>query len=65
MAAEINAGVENIGARRLKTVLEKLVEEISFTASERSGETITLTATHVRTTVGTLAKSADLAKFIL
>jgi ATP-dependent HslUV protease ATP-binding subunit HslU len=65
LAAEINTGVENIGARRLQTVLEKLVEEISFTASERSGETITLTATDVRTRVGALAKSADLAKFIL
>jgi ATP-dependent HslUV protease ATP-binding subunit HslU len=65
LAAEINAGVENIGARRLQTVLEKLVEEISFTASERSGETITLTAADVRARVGALAKSADLAKFIL
>jgi ATP-dependent protease HslVU, ATPase subunit len=65
LAAEVNAGVENIGARRLQTVLEKLVEEISFTASERSGETITLTAADVREKVGSLAKSADLAKFIL
>ncbi|QNT70364.1 ATP-dependent protease ATPase subunit HslU [Defluviicoccus vanus] len=65
LAAEINSGVENIGARRLQTVLEKLVEEISFTASERTGETITLNATDVRGTVGILAKSADLAKFIL
>ncbi len=65
LAAEINTGVENIGARRLQTVLEKLVEEISFTASERSGETITLTAADVRNRVGVLAKSADLAKFIL
>ncbi len=65
LAAEINAGVENIGARRLQTVLEKLVEEISFSASERSGERITLTAADVRETVGTLAKTADLAKFIL
>jgi ATP-dependent HslUV protease ATP-binding subunit HslU len=65
LAAEINAGVENIGARRLQTVMEKLVEEISFSASERSGETITLTAEDVRTRVGELAKSADLARFIL
>lgn len=65
LAADINSGVENIGARRLQTVLEKLVEEISFTASERTGETITLSATDVRGTVGILAKSADLAKFIL
>jgi ATP-dependent HslUV protease ATP-binding subunit HslU len=65
LAAEINAGVENIGARRLQTVMEKLLEEISFAASERSGETIAITADDVRTRVGTLAKSADLAKFIL
>jgi ATP-dependent HslUV protease ATP-binding subunit HslU len=65
LAAEINAGVENIGARRLQTVMEKLLEEISFAASERSGESITITATDVRERVGTLAKSADLAKFIL
>lgn len=65
LAAEINAGVENIGARRLQTVMEKLVEEISFTASERSGETITLTADDVRSRVGELAKNADLSKFIL
>ena len=65
LAAEINAGVENIGARRLQTVMEKLLEEISFTASERSGETITITADVVRKNVGELAKSADLAKFIL
>ena len=65
LAAEINSGVENIGARRLQTVLEKLVEEISFTASERSGERIVLAASDVRETVGSLAKTADLAKFIL
>jgi ATP-dependent HslUV protease ATP-binding subunit HslU len=65
LAAEINAGVENIGARRLQTVMEKLLEEISFTASERSGESVTITAEMVRTNVGELAKSADLAKFIL
>ena len=65
LAAEINAGVENIGARRLQTVMEKLLEEISFTASERSGESITITAELVRQNVGELAKSADLAKFIL
>ncbi|MFZ1413858.1 MAG: ATP-dependent protease ATPase subunit HslU [Defluviicoccus sp.] len=65
LSAEINAGVENIGARRLQTVMEKLVEEISFTASERSGETIVITADDVRARVGVLAKNADLAKYIL
>ncbi|MCB2102528.1 MAG: ATP-dependent protease ATPase subunit HslU [Rhodobacterales bacterium] len=65
VAAEINASVENIGARRLHTVMEKLVEEISFSASERGGESLTLTADDVRTQVGELMKSADLTKFIL
>ncbi|MBK8909356.1 MAG: ATP-dependent protease ATPase subunit HslU [Rhodospirillales bacterium] len=65
LAAEINHGVENIGARRLQTVLEKLVEDISFTASERGGETVTIDATDVRERVGVLAKNADLSKFIL
>ena len=65
LAAEINDGVENIGARRLQTVMEKLVEDISFTASERGGETIRLDAEDVRTHVGDLAKDADLRKFIL
>ncbi|TVR83728.1 MAG: ATP-dependent protease ATPase subunit HslU [Rhodospirillales bacterium] len=65
LAAEINAGVENIGARRLQTVMEKLMEEVSFTASERSGETVVIDADEVRTRVGELAKKADLAKFIL
>jgi ATP-dependent HslUV protease ATP-binding subunit HslU len=65
LAVEINSGVENIGARRLHTVMEKLVEELSFTASERSGEAVTLDAKDVREKVGDLAKDADLRKFIL
>jgi ATP-dependent HslUV protease ATP-binding subunit HslU len=65
LAAEINQGVENIGARRLHTVMEKLMEEISFTASERSGEAITIDAELVRTNVAELAKNADVRKFIL
>jgi len=65
LAAEINQGVENIGARRLHTVMEKLVEEISFTASERDGEAITIDADYVRKTVSDLAKNADLSRFIL
>ena len=65
LAVEINEGVENIGARRLHTVLEKLVEEISYTASERSGETVTVDADYVREQVGELAKNADLSKFLL
>jgi len=65
LSAEINSSVENIGARRLHTVLEKLLEEISFTATDRGGETITIDAEMVRKRVGELAKNADLSKFIL
>ncbi len=65
LAANVNSTVENIGARRLQTIMEKLVEEISFTASDRSGETIEINADYVRTQVGELAKNADLSKFIL
>ncbi|MCY3753714.1 MAG: ATP-dependent protease ATPase subunit HslU [Alphaproteobacteria bacterium] len=65
LAADINAQVENIGARRLHTVLEKLLEEISFTASDRGGESVTIDAGAVHERVGELAKSADLSRFIL
>ena len=65
LAAEINAGIENIGARRLHTVLEKLLEEISFDASEKGGETLTIDAEMVHRQVGVLAKDSDLSKFIL
>ena len=65
LAADINQGVENIGARRLHTVMEKLMEEISFNASERSGEAITIDAETVQTTVAVLAENADVTKFIL
>jgi ATP-dependent HslUV protease ATP-binding subunit HslU len=65
LAAEINDRVENIGARRLHTVLEKLLEEISYTAADRPGETITVDAAHVKTRVAPLAANADLSRFIL
>ncbi|WP_135081352.1 ATP-dependent protease ATPase subunit HslU [Terasakiella sp. SH-1] len=65
LAAEINQNVENIGARRLHTVLERLLDEISFTATDRSGEEITITKEMVTKNVGELAKNADLSKFIL
>ncbi|MEZ5919087.1 MAG: ATP-dependent protease ATPase subunit HslU [Alphaproteobacteria bacterium] len=65
LAFEVNEKVENIGARRLHTVMEKLLEEISFTASDRGGETVTITADYVREHVEELVKSADLSKFIL
>ncbi len=65
LAAEINATVENIGARRLSTVLERLLEEVSFTASDRRGEVVNVTADMVRERVATLAASADLSRYIL
>jgi len=65
LAAEINQAVENIGARRLHTVLERLLEEISFTATDRAGETIVIDQPDVMDRVGELAKDADLSKFIL
>jgi len=65
LAAEINAGVENIGARRLHTVMEKLLEEISYGASERSGEDIVIDAAYVNQQLADLAKNADVSKFIL
>jgi ATP-dependent HslUV protease ATP-binding subunit HslU len=65
LAADINDRVENIGARRLHTVLEKLLEEISFTASDRAGETITVDAAYVNERVAPLAQKGDLSRFIL
>ena len=65
LAADINERVENIGARRLHTVLEKLLEEVSFTASDRAGETITIDAAYVHERVSPLAGRGDLSRFIL
>ncbi len=65
LAADINDRVENIGARRLHTVLERLLEEISFTATDRAGETIAVDAAYVRDRVAPLAQKGDLSRFIL
>ena len=65
IAVEVNTMVENIGARRLQTVLERILDEISFTAPDRGGETIVIDAAHVQSAVGDLAKDADLSRFIL
>jgi ATP-dependent HslUV protease ATP-binding subunit HslU len=65
LSADINATVENIGARRLHTVLERLLEEISFDASDKPGSKVTIDVELVRERVGVLAKNADLSKFIL
>ncbi|MDX9998171.1 MAG: ATP-dependent protease ATPase subunit HslU [Phenylobacterium sp.] len=64
-AVQVNAAVENIGARRLQTVMEKVLEEVSFTASDRSGETVTVDAAYVKSRIGDLAQNADLSRFIL
>jgi ATP-dependent HslUV protease ATP-binding subunit HslU len=65
LAADINDRVENIGARRLHTVLERLLEDISFTATDRAGETITVDAAYVNERVAPLAQKGDLSRFIL
>lgn len=65
LTVQINGSVENIGARRLHTVLERLLEDISFTATDRPGQTITIDADLVQERVGSLAKDQDLSKFIL
>jgi ATP-dependent HslUV protease ATP-binding subunit HslU len=65
LATEVNANVENIGARRLHTILEKVLEEISFTATDRPDETITINGKFVRDNVGELTQNTDLSKFIL
>jgi ATP-dependent HslUV protease ATP-binding subunit HslU len=57
--------VENIGARRLQTVMERVLDEISFAAPDRNGETIRIDAEYVQKHVGDLAKNADLSRFIL
>jgi len=64
-AVAVNGSVENIGARRLQTVLEKVVEEISFSASDKSGQTIAIDGAYVRDRIGALAADADLSRFIL
>jgi ATP-dependent HslUV protease ATP-binding subunit HslU len=65
VAVDVNNSVENIGARRLQTVLERVLDDISFTAPDRSGETMRVDAAYVRAQVETLAKNTDLSRFIL
>jgi len=65
IAAQVNATVENIGARRLQTVMERVLDEISFAAADRTGETIRIDASYVNSRIGDLAKNTDLSKFIL
>ena len=65
LATEINASIENIGARRLHTIIERVLDEISFEATDRGGETITIDKNYVSKNLGELAKDTDLSKFIL
>jgi ATP-dependent HslUV protease ATP-binding subunit HslU len=65
VAVAVNSSVENIGARRLQTVMERVLDEISFTAPDRAGDTITIDAAYVQKHIGDLAKNADLSRFIL
>ena len=65
LATEVNSSVENIGARRLHTIIEKVLDEISFTATDRSGEKIIIDKKYVKKNLGELVKDTDLSKFIL
>ncbi len=65
VAFDVNNSVENIGARRLQTVLERVLDDISFTAPDRAGDTVTIDAAYVRAQVEALAQNADLSRFIL
>jgi ATP-dependent HslUV protease ATP-binding subunit HslU len=65
IAVEVNSNVENIGARRLMTVMEKILDEISFEATDYTGDKIVIDEKHVRDNIGELAKNADLSKYIL
>ena len=64
-AVLVNSTVENIGARRLQTVMERVLDEISFEASDRTGEAVNIDAAYVTSRIGALAKNTDLSKFIL
>ena len=65
IAAEVNGSVENIGARRLYTILERVFEDLGFNAPDRPGETVTVDAAFVETQVGALARSADVSRYVL
>jgi ATP-dependent HslUV protease ATP-binding subunit HslU len=61
----VNAEVENIGARRLQTVMEKLLEDVSFEAEERQGEIVTVDSAYVERQLADIARNADLSKYVL
>ena len=65
LAVNINTSIENIGARRLHTILERVLEDISFSASDRKGQTVVVDAEYVSSNATELSKDTDLSKFIL
>lgn len=65
IAAEVNTSVENIGARRLYTVMERVFEELSFDAPDKGGETITVDGDFVETHLGELSRSVDMSRYVL
>ena len=65
LSTEINATVENIGARRIHTIIEKVLDEVSFTASDKAGQKIKIDKEVVKKNLGDLVKNTDLSKFIL
>ncbi len=65
IAAEVNGEIENIGARRLQTVMEKLLEEVSFDAEDRGGQTVTVDAAYVKKQLASIARNTDLSRFVL
>ncbi len=65
IAAEVNGQVENIGARRLQTVMEKLLEDVSFEAEDRKGEMVTVDAAYVEQQLAEVARNTDLSKYVL
>ncbi len=65
VAVEVNSSVENIGARRLQTVMERVLDEISYTATDRTGETLEIDAAYVEARIGDLSRNVDLSRFIL
>ena len=65
ISAEVNASVENIGARRLHTIIEKVLDDISFNATDKAGQTIKINSEFIKSNLGNLGKDTDLSKFIL
>ena len=65
IAAEVNGQIENIGARRLQTALEKLLEDVSFEAEERRGETVNVDGAYVEAQLADIARDTDLSKYVL